>query len=129
GLGAAGATKSFVQKQVSATESKLTQQMTATETNLTERAALQETKLRETADRAGESRQAIDVADQRLNGLDLRVGEVGARASSARDAEARRSQRLASRNRHRLLHARYVYFHSGETEMRTADVHDPKHVA
>jgi hypothetical protein len=45
-LGSACATKSFVQKQVSATESKLTQQMTATETNLTERAALQETKLR-----------------------------------------------------------------------------------
>src|SRR5438034_112524 len=79
GLGTACATKSFVQKQVSATESKLTQQMTATETNLAERAALQETKLRETADRAGESRQAIDVADQRLNGLDLRVGDVSAR--------------------------------------------------
>src|SRR5204863_6259367 len=39
-LGSACATKSFVQKQVSATESKLTQQMTATETNLAERAAL-----------------------------------------------------------------------------------------
>src|SRR5712691_2218322 len=96
-LGSACATKSFVEKQVSATEGKLT-----------ERAALQETKLSETADRAGESRQAIDVADQRLNGLDLRVGEVGARASSAetqahlatgaaRDVEARLSQRLASR--------------------------------
>ena len=82
-LGSACATKSFVQKQVSATESKLTKQMTATETNLAERAGLQEAKLRETADRAGENRQAIDVADQRLNGLDLRVGEVGARASSA----------------------------------------------
>src|SRR5213593_2199779 len=111
-IGSACATKSFVQKQVSATESKLTQQMTATETNLTERAALQETKLRETADRTGESRQAIDVADQRLNGLDLRVSEVGARASSAetradqatgaaRDVEARLSQRLASRNSYR----------------------------
>src|SRR5438552_1437181 len=108
-LGSACATKSFVQKQVSATESKLTQQMTATETNLAERAAVQETKLRETADRAGESRQAIDVADQRLNGLDLRVGDVSARTrsaetradlatGSARDVEARLSQRLASRN-------------------------------
>src|SRR5437879_7445878 len=82
-LGSACATKSFVQKQVSATESKLTQQMTATETNLAERAALQETKLRETADRAGESRQAIDVADQRLNGPDLRVGDASPRARSA----------------------------------------------
>ena len=128
-LGSACATKSFVQKQVSATESKLTQQMTATETNLAERAALQETKLRETADRAGESRQAIDVADQRLNGLDLRVGEVGARASSARDAEARLSQRLASRNRHRLLDARFVYFDSGQTEIRSQDVNELEDVA
>ena len=128
-LGSACATKSFVQKQVSATESKLTQQMTATETNLAERAALQETKLRETADRAGESRQAIDVADQRLNGLDLRVGEVGARASSARDAEARLSQRLASRNRHRLLDTKFVYFESGQTEIRSQDVNELEYVA
>ena len=128
-LGSACATKSFVQKQVSATESKLTQQMTATETNLTERAALQETKLRETADRAGESRQAIDVADQRLNGLDLRVGEVGGRVSSARDAEARLSQRLASRNRHRLLDTKFVYFESGQTEIRSQDVNELEYVA
>jgi len=71
-LGSACATKSFVETQVGATESKLTQQMSATET-----------KLRETADRAGENRRAVDVADQRLNGLDLRVSEAGARASSA----------------------------------------------
>jgi outer membrane protein OmpA-like peptidoglycan-associated protein len=125
-LGSACATKSFVQKQVSATESKLTQQMTATETNLTAR--------------AGESRQAIDVADQRLNGLDLRVGEVGARASSAeiradlatgvaRDAEARLSQRLASRNRHRLLATKFIYFESGQTEVRSQDVNELEDVA
>ena len=135
-LGSACATKSFVEKQVSATESKLTQQMTATETNLT----LQETKLRETADRAGESRQAIDVADQRLNGLDLRVGELGARASGAetradlareatRDAEARLSQRLASRNRHRLLDTKFVYFDSGQTEIRSQDVNELEYMA
>jgi outer membrane protein OmpA-like peptidoglycan-associated protein len=125
-LGSACATKSFVQKQVSATESKLTQQMTATETNLNER--------------AGENRQAMDVADQRLNGLDLRVGEVGARASSAetradlatgtaRDAEARLSQRLASRNRHRLLETKFVYFDSGQTEIRSQDVNELEDVA
>jgi len=128
-LGSACATKSFVEKQVSATESKLT-----------ERAALQETKLRETADRAGESRQAIDVADQRLNGLDLRMGEVGARANSAetqadvatgaaRDVEARLSQRLASRNRHRLLDTKFVYFDSGKTEIRSQDVNELEDVA
>jgi hypothetical protein len=81
-LGVACATKSFVQEPINATENRLTQQMTAAETNLPQRAAIQETKLRETADRSGENRQAIDVADQRLNGLDLRVGELGARASS-----------------------------------------------
>jgi outer membrane protein OmpA-like peptidoglycan-associated protein len=123
-LGSACATKSFVQKQVSETESKFTQQMTATET-----------KLRETSDRTGESRQAIDVADQRLNGLDLRMSEVGARASSAenradqatgaaRDVEARLSQRLASRNRHRLLDTKSVYFDSGQIEIRSQDVNE-----
>jgi outer membrane protein OmpA-like peptidoglycan-associated protein len=139
-LGSACATKSFVQTQVSATESKLTQQMTATETNLTERAALQETKLRETADRSGESRQAIDATDQRLNGLDLRVGELGARASgaetradlatgTARDAEARLSQRIASRNKHRLLDTKFVYFDSGQIEIRSQDVNELDDVA
>lgn len=81
-LGVACATKSFVQEPINATENRLTQQMTTAETNLPQRAAIQETKLRETADRSGENRQAIGVADQRLNGLDLRVGELGARASS-----------------------------------------------
>jgi outer membrane protein OmpA-like peptidoglycan-associated protein len=128
-LGSACATKGFVQEQVSATESKLT-----------ERATLQETKLRETADRAGESGQAIDIADQRLNGLDLRVGDVSARASSAekqaelamgaaRDVEARLSQRLASRNRHRLLDTKFVYFDSGQTEIRSQDVNELEDVA
>ena len=139
-LGSACATKDFVQEQVSATESKLTQQMTATESGLTERAALQETQLRVTADRTGESRQAIDAADQRLNGLDLRVGEVGARASGAevraeqatgavREAEARLSQRLASRNKHRLLDTKFVYFESGQTELRSQDVKELDDVA
>jgi outer membrane protein OmpA-like peptidoglycan-associated protein len=128
-LGSACATKSFVQKQVSATESKLTQQMTATET-----------KLRETSDRAGESRQAIDVADQRLNGLDMRVGAVSARASgaetradlatgTARDVEARLSQRLASRNRYRLLDTKFVYFDSGQAEIRSQDINELEDVA
>jgi outer membrane protein OmpA-like peptidoglycan-associated protein len=139
-LGSACATKSFVQMQVTATESKLAQQLTATETNLTERAALQETKLRETAARAGESLQAIDVADQRLNGLDLRVGEVRARAGSAeiraelateaaRDVEVRLSQRLTNRNRHRLLDTKFVYFNSGQTEIRSQDANELEDVA
>jgi len=139
-LGSACATKSFVQKQVGATESKLTRQMPATETNLTERAELQETKLRETADRTGESRLAIDAADQRLNGLDMRVGEVGTLASGAKaradqatvaahDAEARLSQRFASRNTYRLLDTKAVYFNSGQTEIRSQDVNELEAVA
>jgi len=125
-LGFACATKNFVQEQVSVTESKLSQQMTATET-------LQETRLRETTDRVGEARQAIDVADQRLNGLDLRVGEVGARASGAetraRDVEARLSQRFAGRNNYRLLETKSVYFDSGHTEVRSQDIDELAAVA
>ena len=124
-LGSACATKTFVQEQVSATETKLTQ-------DLTQRTAEQDTKLRDTSDRVGETRQAVEVADQRLNGLDLRVGEVSSRTSSAetradqataaaRDAEARLAQRLAGRNRYRLLETRAVYFESGRTELRSQD--------
>jgi outer membrane protein OmpA-like peptidoglycan-associated protein len=143
-LDSACATKEFVQEQVRATESKLTQHVTATETNLarqmtttqstlTERAELQEAKLREAAERAGESRRAIDATDQRLNGLDMRVGEAAAVASGARtraelatasaqDAEARLSQRLAGRNKYRLLDAKSVYFGSGQIEIRSQDL-------
>src|SRR5262249_59699106 len=85
------------------------------------------------ADRVGESRQAIDQADQRLNGLDLRVGEAGARASSAetraREAEARLSQRLAGRNRYRLVETKFVYFDSGQTEVRAQDAGELESVA
>jgi outer membrane protein OmpA-like peptidoglycan-associated protein len=74
----------------------------------------------------------------------MRVGEVGARASSAetradlatgtardaaRDVEARLSQRLASRNRHRLLDTKFVYFDSGKTEIRSQDVNELEYVA
>lgn len=84
-LGVACATKSFVPEPINATENRLTQQMTGAETNLPPRAAIQETKLRETADRSGENRQAIDVADQRLNGLDLRVGAIAWRGGASGD--------------------------------------------
>ena len=125
-LGGACATKSYVREEVGATERKITEQMTTTEN-------LQEAKLRETADRVGETRQAVDVADQRINGLDLRVGEAGARASGAergaRDVEARLSQRLASRNRYRLVETKSVYFDSGQTEVRGQDADELASVA
>ena|SRR5262245_16833813 len=139
-LGAACATKDFVRQEVGATERKLTEQVTATETSQDTKLRDQDTKLRdqdtklrETADRVGETRQAIDVADQRLNGLDLRVGEAGARASSAetraREAEARLSQRLAGRNRYRLVETRFVHFDSGQTEVRSQDAGELDSVA
>jgi outer membrane protein OmpA-like peptidoglycan-associated protein len=125
-LGGACATKSFVQEEVGATERRITEQMTTTEN-------LQEAKLRETADRVGETRQAVDVADQRINGLDLRVREAGARAggaeTGARDVEARLSQRLASRNRYRLVETKSVYFDSGQTEVRSQDADELESVA
>lgn len=125
-LGGACATKSYVREEVGATERKITEQMTTAEN-------LQEAKQRETADRVGETRQAVDVADQRINGLDLRVGEAGARASDAergaRDVEARLSQRLASRNRYRLVETKSVYFDSGQTEVRSQDGDELESVA
>ena len=139
-LASACATKSFVQKQVTAAESRLTQEMTTKETTLTERVELHETQLRQTADRAGESRQAIDAADQRLNRLDVRMADVRGLASVAKtqadqateathDAEARLSHRLATRNRNRLLDTKSVYFASGQIEIRSQDVNELDDVA
>ena len=125
-LGGACATKNFVREEVDATERRLTEQMTTTEN-------FQESKLRDTADRVGETRKAVDAADQRLNGLDLRVGEAGARANSAdtrtRDVEARLSQRVASRNRYRLVETKSVYFDSGQIEVRSQDADELQAVA
>jgi outer membrane protein OmpA-like peptidoglycan-associated protein len=139
-LGVACATKDFVQERVSASESKLATQMTATQTQLTERADLQETKLRETAERTGENRRAVDVADKRLRGLDTQVSEVGtlaedaktradSAAASAQNAEARLAQRIASRNKHRLLDTKSVYFGSGQVELRSQDISELDEVA
>ena len=120
------ATKNFVREEVDATERRLAEQMTTTEN-------FQESKLRDTAARVGETRKAVDAADQRLNGLDLRVGEAGARAHSAdtraRDVEARLSQRVASRNRYRLVETKSVYFDSGQIEVRSQDADELQAVA
>ena len=105
------ATKSFVQTQLSATETKLTQ-----------RADTQEAKLRETADRAGASRQAID----EVGGL---ASDAKTRAVTALDAEARLSQRLADRNKFRLLETRSIYFDSGKADIRNQDMNELEDVA
>jgi outer membrane protein OmpA-like peptidoglycan-associated protein len=139
-LAVACATKDFVQERVSASESKLASQMTATQTQLTERADLQEARLRETAERTGENRQAVDVADQRLRRLNTQVSEVGTLAGaaktradsaavSAQDVEARLAQRIASRNKYRLLDTKSVYFGSGQIELRSQDISELDAVA
>jgi len=122
-LGVACATKDFVQERVSKSESKFAHQMTATQAHLT---YLEETKLR--------------VADQRLKGLDTQVSKVGtlaadakARADSAaastQDSEARLAQRIASRNKYRLLDTKSVYFGSGQTELPSQDISELDEVA
>jgi outer membrane protein OmpA-like peptidoglycan-associated protein len=139
-LGVACATKDFVQERVSASESKLANQLTATQTQLTGRADVQETKLRETEERIGANRRAVDVADQRLRGLDSQVSEVGTLAEaaktradsaavSAQDAEARLAQRIASRNKYRLLDTKSVYFGSGQIDLRSQDLSELDAVA
>ncbi len=137
------ATKDFVRDQVRATDAKLTREVES-----------QESKLRETADQAAASRQAIDAADRRLQGLDARVGQLDTAANDAqaradlaakdallaakdallagkdtRDAEARLSQRIADRNRYRLVETRFVYFDSGRADVLAAGVGDLEAVA
>jgi peptidoglycan-associated lipoprotein len=112
-LGSGCATKSFVQEQLSATETKLTQRVDTQETKLRE----QETKLRETSDRAGASRQAI-------NEVGALASDAKTRAVTAHDSQARLSQRLADRNKFRLMETRSVYFESGKTDIRTQDMNE-----
>jgi len=139
-LGVACATKDFVQERVSELESKLASQMTATQAQLTERADVQESKLRESTERTGENRRAVDAADERLRGLDTRVGEVGSVAEGAKtradraamfaqDAEGRLAQRFAGRNKYRLMDTKSVYFGSGQIELRSQDVSELDEVA
>ena len=139
-LGGACATKGFVEERVSQLESKLAGQITTTQTHLAERADLQEKKLRDTAERTGENRQAVDVADERLRGLDTRVGEVDSVAEGAKtradqaavlaqDAEARLAQRFAGRNKYRLIDTKSVYFGSGQIELRSHDASELDEVA
>jgi len=105
------ATKSFVETQLSATETKLTQ-----------RADTQEAQLRDTADRAGANRQAIDE-------VGALAGDAKTRVLSALDAGDRLSQRLADRNKFRVLETRSIYFDSGKTEVRDRDVNELEDVA
>jgi outer membrane protein OmpA-like peptidoglycan-associated protein len=127
------ATKSYVNEQVTGTEAKLAQQVTAAEASFGNRADSQETKLRDVATSAGQNRRAIEATDQRLKGVDTRVGEVDAVATDARAraeqataasraAEARLAQRLAGRNSYRVVDTKAVYFDSARTDIRSEDL-------
>jgi outer membrane protein OmpA-like peptidoglycan-associated protein len=118
-LGAACATKSFVQEQLDATESRVTQLVNATETLLTQRADTQEKSVRETADNARTSRQAIDEVGALVSEAKTQANQA---AVAAHDAEARLSQRLADRNKYRLLETRFILFASGRAELRPEDI-------
>src|SRR5215470_4689528 len=92
------ATKSFVQAQLSASEATLSQRIDTQETRLRE----QETKLHDTAGRAGASLQAID----QVGAL---ASDAKMQAASAQDAQSRLSQRLADRNKFRVVETTSVY--------------------
>jgi outer membrane protein OmpA-like peptidoglycan-associated protein len=119
-LTAGCATEDFVQTQVGASESKLTQ-----------RADTQETKLRETETKLRETEAKLREAEAKLRDTADRAHEVGAlandaqaRAISAHDAQARLAQRLADRNKFRLLDTGSIYFDSGKTDIRDRDTNE-----
>jgi outer membrane protein OmpA-like peptidoglycan-associated protein len=133
---AACATKGYVREQVGATQVEMTRQSEA-----------QDAKLQESARRAVASRQLIEAASERIQGLDTRVreldtaaGDARSRAGEAQDradqaaavaraAEARLSQRIADRNKYRLLETRFIYFESGRADIRDAGIAELEEVA
>ena len=117
------ATKGFVQNQLSATESKLTERVDATESKLADRVEVHDAKLRETDAKVRETAERAGATSQAVNQLGAAAKtQAEATAGAVRDAEARLSERIASRNRYRLLETRQVYFDSGHATIRPDDV-------
>jgi outer membrane protein OmpA-like peptidoglycan-associated protein len=132
-LTAACATKGFVREQV-----------TSTETRIGQRVDTQETRLRETSER---TTQAIDSANQRIQGLDARATEIGGVATDARreaaeakkdaasvadrlgETETRFSQRFASRNVYSTLDTKSIYFDFGKAILRDEGINELDDVA
>jgi outer membrane protein OmpA-like peptidoglycan-associated protein len=123
------ATKDFVRDQVRASDERAGDQF-----------GRQDAKLREIAQGAAATREDIAAADQRLEHVDGRVGQVNTAATeaqnraeeaaaAARDAEARLSQRLADRNKYRVLQTRSIYFDSGRADIRDPGVRELEEVA
>jgi len=128
-LASACATKGFVREQVGTTETRITQ-----------RVDTQETKLKETSDKTVANAEAIDVAGQRLQGLDGRLTEVGALASDAkkdavavaaaqRDSEAAFTQRFSNRNKYAMVETKLVYFDFNKADLRDEGMGDLEEIA
>src|SRR5919198_5153977 len=108
------ATKKFVREQVGATEGRIGQ-----------RVDTQATELKQTAERTGANTQALEQANQRVEGIDSRVTEVSALAKqAARDATAagdavrETDRRFASRNKLMTLETKSVYFDFAKADVR-----------
>jgi len=115
------ATKKFVREQVGATESRITQ-----------RVDTQQTELKQTAERTGANAQALEQANQRLQGVDSRVEGVDSRvtevsalakqaqrdATSAGDAARETDRRFADRNKLMTLETKSVYFDFARADVR-----------
>jgi len=114
------ATENFVHTQLGASESKLSQRADTQEMKLRET----ETKLRETETKLREAEAKLREATDRANEVGALASDAKAQAVSAHDAQARLSQRLADRNKFRLLDTGSIYFDSGKTEIRDRDTNE-----
>ena len=123
------ATKKFVREQVGTTEARLGQ-----------RVDTQETELRQTSERTGANTQALDAANQRLQGVDSQLGEVNALAKDAkteagtvgealRETDSRLTQRFANRNKYSPLETKSVYFDFNKAALRDEGMNDLEDVA
>ncbi len=119
-LTAGCATESFVQTQLGASESKLTQRADTQETKLREA----ETKLRETETKLREAEAKLRNTADRTDEVGALASDANARAISAHGAQARLSQRLADRNKFRVLETGSIYFDSGKTDIRDRDMNE-----
>jgi outer membrane protein OmpA-like peptidoglycan-associated protein len=111
------ATENFVHTQLGASESRLTQRADTQEAKLRET----ETKLRETEAKLRETEAKLRDTADRADEVDALASDARARAISAHDAQARLAQRLADRNKFRLLDTGAIYFDSGKTDIRDRD--------
>jgi outer membrane protein OmpA-like peptidoglycan-associated protein len=119
-LSAGCATEDFVHTQLGASESKLTQRADTQEMKLRET----ETKLRETETKLREAEAKLRDTADRADQVGALASDANARALSAHDAQARLAQRLADRNKFRLLETGSIYFDSGKTDIRDRDTNE-----